>query len=167
MQALEYIKGCGALCVGVTNTVGSAIARTTDCGVHINAGCEIGVASTKAYTSQIVVITMIALALSEDSLSKRAKRDEIIGSLAALPDKIRQVRPGSCPAAARPRNPCMLASTRRTCGPIDEHSMFWTRSSGACLMAQLPAALKNPKRPNAPNPKPHALPRPAGAAAGR
>ena len=51
-QALEYIKACGALCVGVTNTVGSAIARMTHCGVHINAGCEIGVASTKAYTSQ-------------------------------------------------------------------------------------------------------------------
>ena len=93
-QALEYIKARGALCVGVTNTVGSAIAHMTHCGVHINAGCEIGVASTKAYTSQIVVITMIALALSEDSLSKRAKRDEIIES---LPDKIRQFRhPTSC-----------------------------------------------------------------------
>ena len=43
----------GALCVGITNTVGSAIARLTECGVHINAGCEIGVASTKAYTSQV------------------------------------------------------------------------------------------------------------------
>ena len=53
MQALEYIKARGALCVGVTNTVGSAIARMTHCGVHINAGCEIGVASTKAYTSQV------------------------------------------------------------------------------------------------------------------
>lgn len=52
MQALEYIKARGALCVGITNTVGSTIARLTDCGVHINAGCEIGVASTKAYTSQ-------------------------------------------------------------------------------------------------------------------
>jgi glucosamine--fructose-6-phosphate aminotransferase (isomerizing) len=47
LQALEYAKACGALCVGVTNTVGSAIARGTHCGVHINAGCEIGVASTK------------------------------------------------------------------------------------------------------------------------
>ena len=55
-QALEYIKACGALCVGVTNTVGSAIARMTHCGVHINAGCEIGVASTKAYTSQVNVV---------------------------------------------------------------------------------------------------------------
>ena len=53
MQALEYAKAHGALCIGVTNTVGSAIARSTHCGVHINAGCEIGVASTKAYTSQV------------------------------------------------------------------------------------------------------------------
>lgn len=47
MQALEYAKAKGALLIGVTNTVGSAIARSTHCGVHINAGCEIGVASTK------------------------------------------------------------------------------------------------------------------------
>lgn len=47
LQALEYALENGALCVGITNTVGSAIARHTHCGVHINAGCEIGVASTK------------------------------------------------------------------------------------------------------------------------
>lgn len=53
MQALMYAKQHRALCVGVTNTVGSAIATATDCGIHVNAGCEIGVASTKAYTSQV------------------------------------------------------------------------------------------------------------------
>lgn len=47
LHALEYASENGALCVGITNTVGSAIARNTHCGVHINAGCEIGVASTK------------------------------------------------------------------------------------------------------------------------
>jgi len=47
LQALEYALENGALCVGITNTVGSAIARNTHCGVHINAGAEIGVASTK------------------------------------------------------------------------------------------------------------------------
>ncbi|KAH7278861.1 hypothetical protein KP509_38G059900 [Ceratopteris richardii] len=61
LQALEYAKSNGALCVGITNTVGSAIARGTHCGIHLNAGCEIGVASTKAYTSQIAVIVMLAL----------------------------------------------------------------------------------------------------------
>lgn len=49
LNALEYALENGALCVGITNTVGSAIARNTHCGVHINAGCEIGVASTKVY----------------------------------------------------------------------------------------------------------------------
>ena len=47
LLALQYATENGALCVGITNTVGSAITRNTHCGVHINAGCEIGVASTK------------------------------------------------------------------------------------------------------------------------
>lgn len=47
LNALEYALENGASCVGITNTVGSAIARNTHCGVHINAGSEIGVASTK------------------------------------------------------------------------------------------------------------------------
>lgn len=46
-MALRYCKERGALTVGITNTVGSSICRETDCGVHINAGPEIGVASTK------------------------------------------------------------------------------------------------------------------------
>lgn len=91
LQALHYAKDRGALCIGITNTVGSAIARHTDCGVHINAGCEIGVASTKAYTSQMVVITMMALALSEDSIAKRPKRDAVIDALGSLPAKLRRV----------------------------------------------------------------------------
>lgn len=90
LAALRFAKGAGALCVGITNTVGSAIARLTDCGVHINAGCEIGVASTKAYTSQIVAITMLALALSDDSISHRAARDAIIDGLAGLPDAVKK-----------------------------------------------------------------------------
>lgn len=89
MRALEYAKASGALCIGITNTVGSAIARYTHAGIHINAGAEIGVASTKAYTSQIVAITMMALVLSDDVISKRERRDEIIDSLCNLPDAIR------------------------------------------------------------------------------
>ncbi|KAL3134958.1 hypothetical protein ABBQ32_007918 [Trebouxia sp. C0010 RCD-2024] len=91
LRALRYAKQQGALCIGITNTVGSAIARDTDCGININAGFEIGVASTKAYTSQIVAITMMALALSEDSRAKAAVREEIVASLEALPDVIREV----------------------------------------------------------------------------
>ena len=47
LNALQYCKRRGALAVGITNTVGSSISRGTHCGVHINAGPEIGVASTK------------------------------------------------------------------------------------------------------------------------
>lgn len=89
LRALEYAKARGALCVGITNTVGSAISRATHCGVHQNAGYEIGVASTKAYTSQIICITMMALALAEDSLSKRERCNEIIDELGKLSEKMR------------------------------------------------------------------------------
>jgi glucosamine--fructose-6-phosphate aminotransferase (isomerizing) len=47
LLALDYALENGALCVGITNTVGSTLSRKTHCGVHVNAGCEIGVASTK------------------------------------------------------------------------------------------------------------------------
>ena len=92
LRAMEYAKSSGALCVGITNTVGSAIARNSHCGIHINAGAEIGVASTKAYTSQIVAITMMSLVLSEDTISKRQRRDEIIDSLCSLTDAVKKVR---------------------------------------------------------------------------
>lgn len=90
MRAMEYAIERGALCVGITNTVGSAIARKSTCGIHINAGAEIGVASTKAYTSQIVAITMMAIVLASDQISKRKRTDEIVDSLLDLPDSIRQ-----------------------------------------------------------------------------
>ncbi|CAL5330698.1 unnamed protein product [Camellia sinensis] len=91
LHALEYALDNGALCVGITNTVGSAIARNTHCGVHINAGAEIGVASTKAYTSQIVVMAMLALAIGGDAISSQARREAIIDGLFELPSKVREV----------------------------------------------------------------------------
>lgn len=71
--------------MGVTNTVGSSISRDTDCGVHINAGPEIGVASTKAYTSQFVALIMFGLMMSEDRISLQPRRLEIINGLKILP----------------------------------------------------------------------------------
>ncbi|KAL1535081.1 Glutamine--fructose-6-phosphate aminotransferase [isomerizing] 2 [Salvia divinorum] len=91
LQALEYALENGALCVGITNTVGSAIARHTHCGVHINAGCEIGVASTKAYTSQIVVMAILALAIGDDTISSQGRREAIIDNLFDLPNKVKEV----------------------------------------------------------------------------
>jgi glucosamine--fructose-6-phosphate aminotransferase (isomerizing) len=89
LKAMQYAKERGALCLGIVNTVGSAISRGTDCGVHINAGAEIGVASTKAYTCQIVAMVLLALALSEDSLSRATRRKEIMQSLLELPAAVR------------------------------------------------------------------------------
>jgi glucosamine--fructose-6-phosphate aminotransferase (isomerizing) len=63
--------------VGITNTVGSAISRNTHCGIHLNAGFEIGVASTKAYTAQITALTMMAMALGADS---QVSLVELVGS---------------------------------------------------------------------------------------
>ncbi|KAJ7960440.1 glutamine--fructose-6-phosphate aminotransferase [isomerizing] 2 [Quillaja saponaria] len=91
LHALQYALENGALCVGITNTVGSEIARNTDCGIHINAGAEIGVASTKAYTSQIVVMAMLALAIGGDTISSQARREAIIDGLFGLPNKVREV----------------------------------------------------------------------------
>merc|ERR1719383_1016591 len=89
LMALRYCKKRGALTVGITNTVGSSISRETDCGVHVNAGPEIGVASTKAYTSQILSLVMFALVMAEDRISLQPRRSEIIQGLKALPDMIR------------------------------------------------------------------------------
>ncbi|KAK9471782.1 uncharacterized protein V1510DRAFT_418995 [Dipodascopsis tothii] len=91
MLALQYCNERGALTVGIVNTVGSSISRQTHCGVHINAGPEIGVASTKAYTSQYIALVMMALALSDDSISKTARRHEIIDGLAKISSQIKTV----------------------------------------------------------------------------
>lgn len=91
LMALRYCKERGALTVGITNTVGSSISRETDCGVHINAGPEIGVASTKAYTSQFVALIMFALMMCADRISMQPRRREIIQGLRVLPDLIKEV----------------------------------------------------------------------------
>lgn len=91
LLALRYCLERGALCIGVTNSVGTSISRETHCGVHINAGPEVGVASTKAYTSQFIALVLIALQLSEDRVSRVERRAEIIRGLAQLPAQIKQV----------------------------------------------------------------------------
>ncbi|KAL0573642.1 glutamine--fructose-6-phosphate transaminase (isomerizing) [Marasmius crinis-equi] len=89
--ALRYCLERGALCVGVVNTVGSTISRETHCGVHINAGPEIGVASTKAYTSQYIALLMMACQLSEDRISFTERRNTIIQGLKEMPAQIKKV----------------------------------------------------------------------------
>lgn len=89
--ALQYCLERGALTVGIVNSVGSSMSRQTHCGVHINAGPEIGVASTKAYTSQYIALVMFALSLSNDSISRKGRHEEIIKGLQKIPEQIKQV----------------------------------------------------------------------------
>ena len=91
MLALNYCLERGALTVGIVNAVGSSISRVTHCGVHINAGPEIGVASTKAYTSQFIALVMLALSLADDRVSQIDRRIEIIQGLKLIPGQIKQV----------------------------------------------------------------------------
>ncbi|KAF4666707.1 hypothetical protein FOL47_003943 [Perkinsus chesapeaki] len=64
LEAIRIAKTNGALAIGIVNCVGSTIARETDAGIYLHAGPEIGVASTKAFTSQVMVLTLIALNLA-------------------------------------------------------------------------------------------------------
>lgn len=90
LLALQYTLENGALAIGVVNCVGSSISRKTHCGVHINAGPEICVASTKAYTSQYVALVLMALYLSRDSVSRLERRNEIIDGLAEIGEKVQE-----------------------------------------------------------------------------
>ncbi|OJJ47422.1 hypothetical protein ASPZODRAFT_93805 [Penicilliopsis zonata CBS 506.65] len=91
LMALRYCLERGALTVGIVNVVGSSISMLTHCGVHINAGPEIGVASTKAYTSQFVAMVMFALSLSEDRASKQKRREEIMDGLAQVSGQFKEI----------------------------------------------------------------------------
>lgn len=76
----------------MVNVVGSSIARETDAGIYIHAGPEIGVASTKAFTAQVTVLTMMAikLGLAKGTLAKD-KANKLIKELAQIPSKIEQI----------------------------------------------------------------------------
>lgn len=91
MKALRYCKAQGCFNVGVVNNVGSIISRDTVCGIHINAGPEIGVASTKAYTSQFIALVMLALQISSNIIDKRDRQLEIINALENIPALISKV----------------------------------------------------------------------------
>lgn len=90
LQALRYCLERGALTVGIVNVVGSSISLLTHCGVHINCGPEIGVASTKAYTSQFVCMVMFALSLGEDRASKQHRREEIMEGLGKISEQVKE-----------------------------------------------------------------------------
>ncbi len=89
LAALELAKSKGAIIFGVCNVVGSSIARVTHAGAYTHAGPEIGVASTKAFTAQVAVLTMIALSMAykKGSISEALYRS-MLYELEAIPAKI-------------------------------------------------------------------------------
>lgn len=92
MAAMELAKQQGALVFGIVNGVGSSIARISDTGVYIHVGPEIGVASTKAFTGQVTVLTMLSLALgmAKGTVSQE-EYDEVLHELIHIPEKIERV----------------------------------------------------------------------------
>jgi glucosamine--fructose-6-phosphate aminotransferase (isomerizing) len=89
LAAIREAQEQDTMTLGVCNVVGSTIARETDAGVYLHAGPEIGVASTKAFTCQVCVLTMIALAMAENNTLGEADMQECLDALAGVPDKVR------------------------------------------------------------------------------
>ena len=92
LAAIELAKEHGAFIYGICNVIGSSIPRATHTGTYIHVGPEIGVASTKAFTGQVTVLTMLALTLAE--AKGTIKRDEyvkVVEELTAIPEKIKEV----------------------------------------------------------------------------
>lgn len=92
LAAVKLAKEKGALIFGIVNGVGSSIARETNTGIYIHVGPEIGVASTKAFTGQVTVLTLLALALGhEQGTLDDTDYQQMIGELADIPNKMEVV----------------------------------------------------------------------------
>ena len=92
LAALRMAKERGATILGICNVVGSSIARETDGGVYTHAGVEIGVASTKAFTAQVTVLTLLALKLAKErgQISTGLYLD-LIKEIAVIPEKLKSI----------------------------------------------------------------------------
>lgn len=92
LTAFQLAKENKAMCFGIVNVVGSSIARASDTGIYIHVGPEIGVASTKAFTGQVTVLTLFALALGHErgTISKE-EYESTIEELGNIPEKIKSV----------------------------------------------------------------------------
>lgn len=92
LAALELAKSKGATILGICNVVGSSISRITDAGSYTHAGPEIGVASTKAFTAQVTVLTLMALSLAhKKNTISESKFRTMISELEAIPNKVSEV----------------------------------------------------------------------------
>jgi len=91
LAALREAKNRGVPCMGIVNVVGSTIARESSAGVYIHAGPEIGVASTKAFTSQISVLALLALVFGRLRTISLEEGRQIISALKSLPDMVAHI----------------------------------------------------------------------------
>ena len=92
LAAVELAKAAGAFIYGICNAVGSSIPRATDTGSYIHVGPEIGVASTKAFTGQVIVLTMLALALAkEKGTVSKEDYERVVKELSLIPYKMQEV----------------------------------------------------------------------------
>ena len=91
LAAITLARKAGAFVYGICNVIGSSIARATDSGTYVHVGPEIGVASTKAFTGQVTVMAMMALAIAEKKGTVGGEYyDEVARGLLALPEKIKE-----------------------------------------------------------------------------
>jgi glucosamine--fructose-6-phosphate aminotransferase (isomerizing) len=91
LAAVQIAKAHGALVLGVCNVVGSSIARETDAGVYIHAGPEIGVASTKAFTSQVTVLSLLAVYMAQIQGGATEKTRKVVRELLEIPAKVSKI----------------------------------------------------------------------------
>jgi len=92
LAAIKLAKSKGATILGICNVVGSTISRETHAGSYTHAGPEIGVASTKAFTAQVTVLSLLALQLAEKKGTiDRSKFNRLLFELEAIPDKVAEV----------------------------------------------------------------------------
>ncbi|MCC6701309.1 MAG: glutamine--fructose-6-phosphate transaminase (isomerizing) [Fluviicola sp.] len=92
LAALELAKSKGATILGICNVVGSSISRVTDAGSYTHAGPEIGVASTKAFTAQVTVLTLMALSLAhKKGTISESKFRTMLSELEIIPEKVKRV----------------------------------------------------------------------------
>jgi glucosamine--fructose-6-phosphate aminotransferase (isomerizing) len=92
LAAITLARKAGAFVYGICNVIGSSIARATDSGTYVHVGPEIGVASTKAFTGQVTVMAMMALAIAERKGTVSPEYyDEVARGLLSLPEKLKEV----------------------------------------------------------------------------
>jgi glucosamine--fructose-6-phosphate aminotransferase (isomerizing) len=89
LEAIRAARSAGSRVIGIVNVVGSTIARETDGGIYLHAGPEIGVASTKAFTSQVVALLLLALYIGRQRGLTLEEGQDLVTRLAELPTKVR------------------------------------------------------------------------------